>query len=253
MAKLRDMREKFFLVNNEYLNGHAAVCGIYATGVYFEICRHANKDQSSFPSITHICEKLNISKPTAIDAIKKLEAYKIIRKEKIEGKSTTYYLLDKSEWSNTHTGQSPLPVNDINQTGQSPLPVNDINQTGQSPLPVPVNHVYPKNTNIRILNKNTNISQRNFKKEAIEILTWLNKKVNRNYRPVDANLAFIEARLKSGVTPDECRMVIARKAREWLADEKMTIYLRPATLFNKTKFEQYLGECVAKGDNHEQD
>src|SRR3990167_2073888 len=49
--------------------------------------------------------------------------------------------------------------------------------------------------------------------------------------------------MKSGATADEYRAVIARKYRDW-HDTDMQKYLRPATLFNPIKFEQYLGECV---------
>jgi hypothetical protein len=41
--------------------------------------------------------------------------------------------------------------------------------------------------------------------------------------------------------------VIAKKCREWLHDEHMNEYLRPATLFNRTKFAQYQGELVPPG------
>jgi len=34
------------------------------------------------------------------------------------------------------------------------------------------------------------------------------------------------------------------KCREWGADEKMEEYLRPATLFNATKFAQYRGKLA---------
>lgn len=78
--------------------------------------------------------------------------------------------------------------------------------------------------------------------QALEILTFLNTKTGKSYRPVPANLGLIEARLKSGATVDDCRGVIARKVREWSADPKMAAYLRPATLFNATKFECYIGE-----------
>lgn len=82
------------------------------------------------------------------------------------------------------------------------------------------------------------------KTEARAILEFLNTKTGRAYQPVDANLDFVVARLKEGATPAQCRQVIAKKAREWLGDEKMAEYLRPATLFNKTKFAQYVGELV---------
>ena len=77
---------------------------------------------------------------------------------------------------------------------------------------------------------------------SIEVLNFLNQKTGRNYQPVKANLEMISARLKDGATVDELRMVVAKKCREWGADEKMNEYLRPATLFNRTKFAQYQGE-----------
>jgi uncharacterized phage protein (TIGR02220 family) len=82
------------------------------------------------------------------------------------------------------------------------------------------------------------------KDQAREILAFLNDKTGRNYQAVDANLEFIVARLREGATATQCRQVIAKKTREWAGDEKMAEYLRPATLFNRTKFAQYVGELV---------
>jgi uncharacterized phage protein (TIGR02220 family) len=79
---------------------------------------------------------------------------------------------------------------------------------------------------------------------AREILEFLNQKAHRKYRPTAANLRMIRARLAEGFTPDELRQVIAKKCREWGYDEKMRNYLRPATLFNATKFSQYSGELL---------
>ncbi len=92
------------------------------------------------------------------------------------------------------------------------------------------------------------------KTQAIEILQFLNEKTKRAYRPVDSNIKLIIARLKSGATVMDCRQVIAKKTREWKGNDKMAEYLRPATLFNATKFEQYLGELVEphkEDDTHE--
>ncbi len=82
------------------------------------------------------------------------------------------------------------------------------------------------------------------KSQAIEILDFLNSKTGRVYRPVDDNLKFIMGRLKAGASVMDCRQVIAKKTREWHTNPKMAEYLRPATLFNATKFEQYRGELV---------
>lgn len=78
--------------------------------------------------------------------------------------------------------------------------------------------------------------------EATALLTFLNEKTKRCYQPVDANIDMIVARLKEGNTPEDCRAVIAKKCRQWGTDEKMSEYLRPATLFGRTKFAQYRGE-----------
>lgn len=90
----------------------------------------------------------------------------------------------------------------------------------------------------------TSSGKPDLKTPAIEVLNFLNQKTGRNYKPVPANLEMIAARIKDGATVDELRMVVAKKCREWAADEKMNEYLRPATLFNRTKFAQYQGELL---------
>ena len=82
--------------------------------------------------------------------------------------------------------------------------------------------------------------------DAVDILNFLNERCGKQYRPVDTNLALIRARLDSGASPTQCRQVIAMRRREWLGTE-MEKYLRPATLFNKVKFEQYVGELGVPG------
>ena len=77
---------------------------------------------------------------------------------------------------------------------------------------------------------------------AIEVLNFLNEKTGRNYRPVDVNINFIKARLESGITVEDLKSIIAMKVREWRGDPVMDKFLRPATLFNREKCEQYYGE-----------
>lgn len=95
--------------------------------------------------------------------------------------------------------------------------------------------------NILLINPN---QKNSFQSQALEVLQFLNEKTGRVYRPVDTNLKLITARLKSGASVTECFQIIAKKTREWQGDPKMSEYLRPATLFNATKFEQYVGELV---------
>lgn len=86
------------------------------------------------------------------------------------------------------------------------------------------------------------------RKDATEVLRFLNEKTSRSFRYVDGNLRMIEARLKTGATVQDCKSVIARQCRAWLSDPKMSVYLRPETLFNATKFESYRGLAEAGHD-----
>jgi uncharacterized phage protein (TIGR02220 family) len=79
------------------------------------------------------------------------------------------------------------------------------------------------------------------REKALLVLNFLNEKAKKAFRPVEANLSLIEARLKDGVTVQTCRTLICRKVRDW-ADTEQAKYLRPETLFNRTKCEQYIGE-----------
>lgn len=122
--EVRDLRikEKFF-IDDLYLNGYAKRCGVYATGVYVSLCRHANKEQKCFPSQSKIAEELSISTKQVSRSIKKLEELNIIKKIRVGKKlNNRYLLLDKSEWSNSpitkdyksnqYRTNSPLHSND---------------------------------------------------------------------------------------------------------------------------------------------
>lgn len=77
---------------------------------------------------------------------------------------------------------------------------------------------------------------------AVSVIDWLNQKTGRTYRSKGVNLELVKARLSDGIKPWQLRAIITRKAKEWGPDDRMRRYLRPETLFNKTKCEQYLGE-----------
>lgn len=118
--EIRDTREKSFLINDEYLNGYAKLCGVYATAVYNSLCRHADKEQKCFPSIKLIAEEHNIGERTVIRAVRKLEEYNIIVRQKTRTKNgkwlnNLYYLRSKCVWkkkpSATQAGGSQVPEN----------------------------------------------------------------------------------------------------------------------------------------------
>jgi uncharacterized phage protein (TIGR02220 family) len=88
--------------------------------------------------------------------------------------------------------------------------------------------------------------------DVIAILDYLNEKTGRRYRPLKATVSLIAARLSES-SIDECRAVIDAKVTAWQHDDKMREYLRPATLFNATKFANYVGEIgfSSKGDGRD--
>lgn len=77
--------------------------------------------------------------------------------------------------------------------------------------------------------------------QALEVLTFLNEKSGRDFEPL-ANVDLIIGRLKEGATAEICKAVVEKKCEQWGSDEKMSQYLRPKTLFNKTNFATYRGE-----------
>lgn len=71
------------------------------------------------------------------------------------------------------------------------------------------------------------------------VLHWLNEKSGRHYRETDANLKFISARLgEPDVTLEGMKLMIERQCKRWKGTAQAE-YLRPETLFGKTKFDSY--------------
>jgi transcription initiation factor IIE alpha subunit len=95
-------KEKFF-IDDEYLNGYAKYCGWNGTLVYMSLCRHANREQSCFPSIELMARQHGISEKSIQRGISNLKSLNIIsvRKQKTKKgtwKVNSYTLLDKSVW-----------------------------------------------------------------------------------------------------------------------------------------------------------
>lgn len=78
--------------------------------------------------------------------------------------------------------------------------------------------------------------------EARTLLGFLNDKAGKRFPESDSNVGIIVARMREGFTPAQIRQVIAFKVREWNGDEEMRKFLRPDTLFNRSKFSNYVGE-----------
>jgi uncharacterized phage protein (TIGR02220 family) len=58
----------------------------------------------------------------------------------------------------------------------------------------------------------------------------------------------IKQRLRDGIADWQLKAIVSLKCEQWTGTD-MEKYLRPATLFNKTKCEQYLGELPREDAN----
>ena len=78
-----------------------------------------------------------------------------------------------------------------------------------------------------------------YHKDSRVALHFLNEASGKHFRETDANLTVISARLREPeVTIDGVRVMIERQCKRW-KDTPQSEYLRPETLFGKTKFDGY--------------
>lgn len=82
----------------------------------------------------------------------------------------------------------------------------------------------------------------NYEKVCQEVIEYLNEKAETNFRIKNkATLQLITARMKEGFKIDDFKKVIDNKVYDWKGSD-MEQYLRPITLFQGLKFENYLNQ-----------
>lgn len=81
------------------------------------------------------------------------------------------------------------------------------------------------------------------------IVEYLNNKIGAHYKPNGKKMKeLIRARMNEGYTVEDFKTVIDKKFKSWGNDPKMSLYLRPSTLFS-TRFAEYLNEYQAFDPN----
>ncbi len=245
MEKVRDLRVKEkFSIDDAYVNLYARHCGIYASGVYMALCRHANKEQSCFPSRKLMAKELGISERAVFSALKKLEMWQIIKIEKTNRRtsgtftSNTYLLKDKSVWKRLDSHRHIVPTaGDAEGTLSDPPQAND-----------DMNHrhdVPTKDTQIKETQKKDMASREVFDFEAP--IVYLNLKAETRFNPKSKPIErLVRARYLEGRSLEDFKCVIDKKVFRWKNNYEMCDFLRPSTLFNATHFEEYLNEPEPK-------
>jgi uncharacterized phage protein (TIGR02220 family) len=90
--------------------------------------------------------------------------------------------------------------------------------------------------------------------EIVAVIKHLNERAKTRYRPWSEGLGvqYLAARLEDGFSVDDCKIVIDRKTDEWYNTDHAK-YLRPITLFCKSKYQGYLNQpVVAKPPTEEE-
>lgn len=81
------------------------------------------------------------------------------------------------------------------------------------------------------------------------IVEYLNEKLDAHYKPNGKKIKdLVRARMNEGYTVEDFKTVIDKKFKSWGNDAKMSLYLRPSTLFG-TRFGEYLNEYQAEDMN----
>lgn len=98
-----------------------------------------------------------------------------------------------------------------------------------------------KHTNNNVNNVNNDNKENNI--PYAEIIKHLNNAADRNFKSTTkATRRKINGRWKEGFRLEDFKTVIDKKVNQWKDDEKMQKFIRPATLFQASKFEGYLNE-----------
>jgi uncharacterized phage protein (TIGR02220 family) len=153
---------------------------------------------------------------------------------------------------------SSIPIREI-PISENPISENPILEFPILENPILLNTNLNLNNNIveerRYFNKaNSPVGVVETKKQiAINILNYLGNKNKVNYGVVrngqkvfgKKHMELIFARLKDGYDYDDFVKVIDFKYKDWI-NTNFEMYIRPETLFNKSKFECYLIEALNK-------
>jgi len=156
--RIIDNRKKQkFMMDDEFIDKMAKLCGWQGTIVYNSLCRHTNKNQECFPSIKLMAEQHNVSRPTimkGIEALKKRNVIDVGRTRSKGGKwlNNIYILLDKSDWDYSQvnvdaiTIEAIVPLDDKTKSTGDTLP-------SQCDLHSQVNNIDSKETHFKETHK----------------------------------------------------------------------------------------------------
>lgn len=204
-----------------------------------EIVSMLNVTGKFYMSNKEIAKRLNCSKSTVNDYLKLLVKRGYIRKETIKNPDTGA-LVGRSITAGDALVRSTL----LGWSSGQHHPSTADNTTLVRSTVHKENNI--KEQDNRTINKDIDSSSAQQNEPPIpyqDIINYLNQKTGAHYKPSSkANQRLIKARWNEGYRLDDFKKVIDNKAFDWQNDSKMWKYMRPATLFSASKFDDYLNE-----------
>lgn len=157
-------------------------------------------------------------------------------REKMNADERREYLrLKQEEWRKKHSKPKTNPVNTASTDLLTVVDSSTLSTHAEA-------YSYPYSDPVQpplIPLKGDNMSSNGKWTEARIVIHFLNEQTGRHFRELQTNLSIIEARLKEpGVTLDGVKAMVTRQCLRWKGTEQEE-YLRPETLFGKTKFDSY--------------
>jgi len=191
-------------------------------------------------------EELGFSRREFSTAYNKLEELGLVSKKTDITRLTTYFVdMEKIEKSlkslYLRKQQKRIYIDDKSAPAKTTKPHLDLYTETTAETTTDIKKPMPSSANIDHAAKKPD-SKKWQTEAAKQLIDYLNQKTGRHYRHTASNIRPITARLSEGYAPDDVARVIERKCAEWINDPQMSQYLRPSTLFNATKFNDYVGQ-----------
>lgn len=245
MARIRSIKPEFF--TDEKLIECSTSARLLFVGVLVFADDEGNLDRSAkqlkvqvFPADNIDCEPL----------LQELMARELLVEYSSSGKNYLHVKSFKKHQKIDRPSKPRFPLYEESLRTQRPLVEDSLpegkgreeERKGIPPSPPSGgSHVSPDKDTTTENTSNT----RELRFHAKQILAYLNRTAGKGFHEVESNLEPIVARLKEGATPTQCKSVIVDRWQAWSTDEDMHEYLRPETLFRRSKFWSYLGNITS--------
>ncbi|OEY66818.1 conserved phage C-terminal domain-containing protein [Marinobacter sp. X15-166B] len=205
--------------------------------VLLKLADNANDQGECWPSYQYIADQCEISRRSAMMHIDALCAAGLVQKRTRKGpkgNSTNFYVVTLGGETNAPPGEnSALGGEKSAPAGETVAP-----PPGENSAPGISHSFEPVSESVNEPNPSVELVP----DVAVKAIEYLNEKAGRNFKPVQSSTRLINGRIAEGHTLDDIKAVVDRKCAEWLGDAKREQYLRPATLFNAEKFNNYVGQ-----------